>query len=155
MVQPLSDQKLHFGVLSGTDIDVAFAIEQRANPYPWPKTAFVSSFSELYLNYKLLVDDNLVGFIICKLVADQAELFNICVTPDAQGKGYGKALLVQLISELSARKATELWLEVRASNTAAIALYEKLGFNCVDVRRNYYINAQGSEDAHIMCLYLP
>ena len=146
---------LQFQTLMPTDTQALFVIEQSANPYPWPKTAFDSSFSDFYLNYKLLVDDNLVGFIICKLVADQAELFNICVKPDAQGKGYGKALLVHLIIELSARKATELWLEVRASNTAAIALYEKLGFNCVDVRRNYYINAQGSEDAHIMCLYLP
>ena len=146
---------LQFQTLMPTDTQALFVIEQSANPYPWPKTAFDSSFSEFYLNYKLLVDDNLVGFIICKLVADQAELFNICVKPEAQGNGYGKALLVQLISELSSRQATELWLEVRASNTAAIGLYEKLGFNCVDVRRNYYTNAQGSEDAHIMCLYLP
>ncbi|MCR2392783.1 ribosomal-protein-alanine N-acetyltransferase, partial [Salmonella enterica] len=47
-----------------------------------------------------------------------------------------------------------LWLEVRASNQAAIALYEDLGFNEVTVRRNYYPSAHGREDAIVMALPL-
>jgi ribosomal-protein-alanine N-acetyltransferase len=45
-----------------------------------------------------------------------------------------------------------LWLEVRASNVAAIALYESLGFNEATIRRNYYPTADGREDAIIMAL---
>ncbi|OEY70968.1 ribosomal-protein-alanine N-acetyltransferase [Rheinheimera salexigens] len=136
------------------DIAELHKIELAANPYPWPVSAFTSSFSALYYNFKLTLEQQIVGYVFCKIVADQAELFNICVNPYFQGKGYGKQLLQQLINDLSAKKITELWLEVRASNHIAIGLYESFGFACADIRPNYYTNAQGAEDAHIMCLYL-
>ncbi|MDP5150018.1 ribosomal protein S18-alanine N-acetyltransferase [Rheinheimera baltica] len=145
---------MKFETLTPADISVIHQIEQQANPYPWPRSAFDSSFSDLYLNIKLVNGDQIIGFIICKIVGDQAELFNICVNPAYQGKGYGKQLLQYLQTVLQQRIVAELWLEVRSSNKVANALYQQQGFNCVDVRRNYYKNAQGSEDALIMCLYL-
>ena len=146
---------MNFDVVTTSDIAAMLEIERQANPYPWPESAFKSSFSDLYRNIKLTQQDTLVGFVICKVVADQAELFNICVNPAYQGQGFGKQLLQQLILMLQQSAATELWLEVRASNTVAKHLYETHGFNCVDVRPNYYQNATGKEDALIMCLYLP
>ncbi|WNO61512.1 ribosomal protein S18-alanine N-acetyltransferase [Rheinheimera sp. MMS21-TC3] len=143
-----------FSEITVADIPALHQIELAANPYPWPVTAFQSSLSGLYFNYKLVIDNQLIGFVFCKIVADQAELFNICVNPNHQGKGLGKQLLQKLIADLTAKQVTELWLEVRASNQAAIGLYERFGFSCVDIRPNYYRNAQGAEDAHIMCLYL-
>ena len=59
-----------------------------------------------------------------------------------------------MIEDLTAKGIATLWLEVRASNSPAIALYESLGFNEVTVRKNYYPAAQGKEDAVIMALYL-
>ncbi len=69
---------------------------------------------------------------------DEATLFNIAVDPDYQRQGLGRALLEHLIDELEKTRRATLWLEVRASNAAAIALYESLGFNEAMIRRNYY-----------------
>jgi len=63
-------------------------------------------------------------------------------------------LLEHIITELTQREVLTLWLEVRASNLGAIALYEQLEFNEVSVRRNYYPTAEGREDALIMALTL-
>ena len=63
-----------------------------------------------------------------------------------------EALLEHLIDELEKRGVATLWLEVRASNAAAIALYESLGFNEATIRRNYYPTTDGREDAIIMAL---
>lgn len=145
---------MSFQAISQDDIAQLHAIELAANPYPWPITAFESSCSSLYFNFKLELENKIVGYVFCKIVADQAELFNICITPSFQGKGYAKQLLQHLITELAIKQISELWLEVRASNQVAIGLYERFGFVCADTRPNYYRNAQGAEDAHIMCLTL-
>lgn len=141
-----------FSEIDQSDLAELHQIELSANPYPWPVTAFQSSLGGMYFNFKLVIDKKLIGFVFCKIVADQAELFNICVNPLYQGKGFGKQLLQKLIADLTDKQVTELWLEVRASNQTAIRLYEGFGFSCADIRPNYYRNAQGAEDAHIMCL---
>ena len=89
-----------------------------------------------------------------QVVLDEATLFNIAVDPAWQRRGFGRQLLTHLIGELEQRDVLTLWLEVRASNVAAIALYESLGFNEVTVRRNYYPTTDGREDAIIMALPL-
>ncbi len=67
--------------------------------------------------------------------------------------GREQPLLEHLIRELETRDVFTLWLEVRASNVAAIALYESLGFNEATIRRrNYHPTAEGREDAIIMAL---
>ena len=64
----------------------------------------------------------------------------------------GRALLEHVIDEVEKLGVVTLWLEVRASNVAAIALYESVGFNEATIRRNYYPTADGREDAIIMAL---
>ena len=95
------------------------------------------------------------GFAICNVVLDEATLFNIAVDPAEQGKGYGKALLQGLITELSQKDVITLWLEVRESNIKAQQLYTQLGFNEVTVRKHYYPLPDGKkENAIVMALYL-
>ena len=65
---------------------------------------------------------------------------------------YNVDIMGDLIDELEKRGVATLWLEVRASNAAAIALYESLGFNEATIRRNYYPSTDGREDAIIMAL---
>ena len=72
--------------------------------------------------------------------------------PLTSAAGWGRELLEHLTRELETRDVFTLWLEVRASNVAAIALYESLGFNEATIRRNYYPTAEGREDAIIMAL---
>ena len=78
--------------------------------------------------------------------------FHTEVDPAFQRRGLGRELLEHLIRELETRDVFTLWLEVRASNVAAIALYESLGFNEATIRRNYYPTVDGREDAIIMAL---
>lgn len=64
----------------------------------------------------------------------------------------GETLLEHVIDEVEKLGVVTLWLEVRASNVAAIALYESVGFNEATIRRNYYPTTDGREDAIIMAL---
>ncbi|MGL5456295.1 MAG: ribosomal protein S18-alanine N-acetyltransferase [Citrobacter telavivensis] len=138
--------------LSQSDLPAAFQIEKRAHAFPWSEHTFASNQGERYLNYQLTVEGRMAAFAITQVVLDEATLFNIAVDPDFQHRGFGKALLEHLIDELEKRGVLTLWLEVRASNVAAIALYESLGFNEATIRRNYYPTADGREDAIIMAL---
>lgn len=139
-------------LLTPQDLDRAFAIEQRSHAFPWSEKTFASNQGERYLNYRLDVGTEMAAFAITQIVLDEATLFNLAVDPAFQRRGLGRTLLQHLIGELEQRGVLTLWLEVRASNRAAIALYQQLDFNEVSVRRNYYPTAEGEEDAIIMAL---
>lgn len=139
-------------LLTTHDLNAAFAVEQRSHAFPWSEKTFASNQGERYLNFRLDVDGVLAAFAITQVVLDEATLFNLAVDPVFQRRGLGRELLQHLIAELEQRGILTLWLEVRASNRPAIALYEQLDFNEVSIRRNYYPTADGKEDAVIMAL---
>ena len=85
---------------------------------------------------------------------DEASLLNICIVPSEQGNGYAKVLLQFLCEQVRTLGADTLFLEVRASNQTALHLYEKMGFNQIGTRRNYYPAKKGREDAWIFALML-
>lgn len=136
------------------DVPLLTAIEQAANPYPWTEGVFRSCFGGQYFNYGLLLDDVLQGFYFGQFLGIESQLFNICVAPQAQGKGLGAQLLTHYVEQCQERKAVDAWLEVRASNANAIHLYQKMGFIETGRRTNYYVGPQGREDAILMCLPL-
>lgn len=136
------------------DLAAAYAIEQRSHAFPWSEKTLISNQGERYFNLRLDVDGDMAAFAVTQVVLDEATLFNIAVSPDYQRRGLGRALLEHLIGELEDRAVTTLWLEVRASNQSAIALYESLGFSEATVRRNYYPAKDGREDAIVMALPL-
>ncbi len=138
-----------------TDFDILFEIEQNAHLVPWSKGTLLNNQGERYLNLKLTEQNQIVGFAICHKTLDEATLFNIAIDPKFQGKGYGKQLLCELISQLKQQDIVTLWLEVRESNQNAIRLYQSLDFVEVDIRKNYYpTNDGGKENAVVMALYL-
>jgi len=136
------------------DLAAAYAIEQRSHAFPWSENTFASNQGDRYFNLRLDVEGEMAAFAVTQVVLDEATLFNIAVSPDYQRQGLGRALLEHIISELENRAIATLWLEVRASNQAAIALYESLGFNEATIRRNYYPAKDGREDAIVMALPL-
>jgi ribosomal-protein-alanine N-acetyltransferase len=140
--------------LTAADLATAFTIEQASHAFPWTQATFATNQGDRYLNLKLEADEQMAGFAITQIVLDEATLFNIAIHPDWQRQGFGRQLLEALIAQLEPRGVFTLWLEVRASNRAAIALYEDLGFNEVTIRRNYYPAAHGREDAIVMALPL-
>lgn len=140
--------------LMPADIDAAYAVECASHAFPWTLNTFLSNQGERYYNLKLTAQGQLAAFAITQVVLDEATLFNIAVAPVHQRQGLARTLLLRLIDDLTERGVVTLWLEVRDSNHAAIALYHALGFNAVSLRRNYYPTADGREDARIMALPL-
>ena len=85
--------------------------------------------------------------------ASQADMQTIAVIPEARRKGLGRELVTLLLAEASERGAREIFLEVRADNPGAQYLYGSLGFERIDLRKNYY--QPDGVDAIIMRLTLP
>ena len=142
-------------VVNESDFDHLFEIECAAHALPWSRGVLLNNRGENYLNLKLSETNRIVAFAICHIAADEATLFNLAVAPAAQGKGYAKRLLAELISQLQTRSVQTLWLEVRESNTVARRLYDSLGFNEVTLRKNYYPTSDGKrENAVVMALSL-
>lgn len=140
--------------ISSSDYERLFEIEQAAHLVPWTKGTLLNSQGEKYLNLKLSENSQIIGFAISQVILDEATLFNIAIDPAFQGQGYGKQLLLALISQLKSKNVATLWLEVRESNSAR-KLYDSLGFNEVDIRKNYYPTPDGGrENAVVMALYL-
>ena len=94
----------------------------------------------------------IVGHGILWRAADEAELANLAVDPAFRGQGVAGALLDRLTDEASAAGVASVFLEVRASNETALALYVRRGFHQVGVRRHYY--DQPREDARVLPLTL-
>jgi [ribosomal protein S18]-alanine N-acetyltransferase len=86
------------------------------------------------------VDAELLGFLVAAHIAPEWELENIAIAPGARRKGLGKLLLIALLSAARETNSESVFLEVRESNTAARALYEKAGFEQTGRRKSYYTN---------------
>jgi len=93
---------------------------------------------------------NLAGFLVASVTPPDAELETIAVAAEAQRRGLGAMLLGALLEELRREDVSELFLEVRASNQAARALYRGHGFTQIGRRANYY--ADPEEDAVLLGL---
>lgn len=146
-------------ILTENEFSDVYQLEQLCHPIPWSKETFYTNQGQHYLNLKIMVNEQIIGFCICQLVADEANLFNIAIHPMFRKQGFAKDLLNALIDQLmnitSPKPISTLWLEVRKSNRSAIKLYESLGFNEITIRKNYYPTIDGkSEDAIIMAYTL-
>lgn len=140
--------------IEASDFDRLYEIEQQVHLVPWSFGTLKNNQGERYLNLKLIENNQIIGFAICQTVLDEATLFNIAILPSYQGNGFGKLLLNELIIQLKEKGVQTLWLEVRESNPARF-LYEKIGFNEVDIRKNYYPKPSGGrENAVVMACYL-
>ena len=141
--------------IEAQDFDALYVIEQAARAVPWSLGTLKNNQGERYLNLKIAEDHHIYGFAICQTVLDEATLFNIAIDPQKQGLGLGRQLLNELITQLRQKGILTLWLEVRESNKKAQALYDSLGFNQVDIRKNYYPTLDGKrENAVVMAAYL-
>jgi ribosomal-protein-alanine N-acetyltransferase len=88
-----------------------------------------------------------VGYGVMSMGAGECHILNLCIDPGLRRRGAGRALLCMLLSRARRAGMLHAFLEVRPSNTAAMALYEDLGFQRIGLRRGYYQAASGREDA--------
>ena len=116
---------------------------------PWSEQSVASELDNvLSLWYVALEGDRVVGYIGSQTVCGETDVMNIAVHPDYRRRGIGQILIEELIREITNLGSISLTLEVRASNAPALALYEKMGFAQVGLRKNYYRNPK--EDALIL-----
>lgn len=93
------------------------------------------------------------AFLIGRVVADEAELLTLAVTPEARRQGVGGKLAAAFVTESARRGATAAFLEVAADNAGALALYRRHGFTEAGRRRGYYRDSPGKAiDAIVMRL---
>ena len=129
-----------------SDLTEVKAIEQLTSHYPWSDKLFDESINKLLV---ITQKQEIIGFAVVALVAQQAELHLIAIHPKAQSQGYGQLLLALIIESMPA-SIESFFLEVRVSNCRAIRLYPRLDFVQIGERKDYYRNGMGTEDAIIM-----
>ncbi len=124
--------------------------ERRGYTHPWTEGVFKDCLGNGQECWLLMYSDTTVGHGILSVAAGESHLLNVCVHPDYQGHGFGRILVEHLLKRARAGKASKIFLEVRPSNVAACELYDKLGFNEVGIRENYYPSFIGREDALVL-----
>ena len=116
---------------------------------PWSEKSIASELDNALSLWLVAVDgDTVIGYVGSQTVLGWSDMMNVAVHPDHRRKGVAEKLVMALEEALKERESACLTLEVRASNEPAKYLYEKLGFNEVGRRKNYYRNPK--EDALIM-----
>ena len=134
------------------DLAGVLAIETAAYSHPWSRANFIDSLAAGY-TAELRVDagGSVLGYFVALPGFDESHLLNLTVAPARQRAGHGQALLRRVLMLARQRGDQALWLEVRPSNRAALALYQRFGFAQVGCRRNYYpAPDQRREDALVL-----
>ena len=127
------------------------ALDARANATPWSLFNYQQSADDPnHIICGLFVNNTLCGACVYSQVLDQAEILQLCVAYEYQRQGYGYTLLNSVCAELKKYAASQIFLEVMVGNDAAINLYQKLGFNVINTRKNYYKVNGKYKDALIM-----
>jgi len=133
------------------DLNAIEDIERVSYPTPWSRSMFAGEIGKptsLCLGAFDAETDRLVGYLIVSRYVDAWHVMNVAVAPEHRRQGIAGRLLCELFDRTDAEDRRGYTLEVRVSNSDAIALYEKLGFRSHGVRRGYYTDNR--EDALIM-----
>lgn len=140
---------ISFREMKPEDADAVEEVEKASFAMPWSRKSFWEEAANERTYYLLALDDEkVIGYAGTWILDDEAQITNVAVAPAYRGKKVGAGLMENLIGEAKKRGATRMTLEVRPSNTAALALYEKFGFKDCGRRPHYYLD--NGEDAVIM-----
>lgn len=138
-----------------SDLEQVMRIEKQAHAFPWTQGIFEDCIRVGYYCPVLVANQDVVAYAVMSAIAGEAHIFNVCVDPDCQGKGFGRQLVEHLLAVADSKNMKTAFLEVRPSNRKAIKLYETLGFSEVGTRKNYYPDVNDKrEDALIMAVEL-
>lgn len=133
-----------------TDVPVVLGVEHDCYEFPWSAGNFIDALRAGYRCWVYEVGGEIIGHVIHMVVLDEAHLLNLAIAPRWQRQGLGKALLCFAQDEMRQLGVSMVYLEVRPSNTDAIRLYNRNGFEGFAIRKGYYPAGQGREDALVM-----
>jgi ribosomal-protein-alanine N-acetyltransferase len=131
-----------------------YELELESYDFPWTKEILRDCILYKYDSFVVVLNDNLVGYIISKITYPETHILNLTVKKNFRKKGIGKALIELIISDARLRNSENIILEVRADNTDAQSLYKKLNFEIIGTRKDYYESKNGREDAYVLNLNL-
>lgn len=135
--------------MTNEDAERASELESMVFSMPWKADDFLEMIERTYAHYFVAVkNDTIVGIIGLRDVAGEGEISNVATHPDFRRQNIASMLMQRALDECDNLGIRDITLEVRTSNKAAIALYEKNGFKGEGVRPNFYEKPR--EDALIM-----
>lgn len=138
LIRPLIEQ----------DLDQVLLVEQASFPVPWRREHFLHEITTPHSFPFVAVSGGVIaGYLCLHVLFETAEILDVAITPERRGKGIAKLLLEHAEKTARSQSAEQIVLEVRASNLAALTLYETTGFVRSGIRKRYY---EGTEDAVLM-----
>lgn len=144
----------HLRPMLPEDVLAVMAIEREVYPFCWTEGIFHDCIRVGYACLVLEEMGEIVGYGVMSSGAGEAHILNVAVNKRYQGRGYGHLLMEHFLDLAMRLNVEAVFLEVRPSNKIAVALYHRLGFEQVGLRRNYYPDHEGKEDALIMARQL-
>jgi len=159
--------ELTFMPMQLADLEDVLAIESISHTHPWTRGNFSDSLAAGHWAYCIrpqldqanampgsyLDPQVLWAYCILYPAVDELHLLNITVAPKLRQLGLGSRMMATIEGVASQQNMPRIILEVRPSNQSAVALYQKLGYEQIGVRKNYYPASEGSgnrEDAIVM-----
>ena len=137
MVMKMPEIKLE--IVAGEHISEIAAIEKECFSCPWNEKALEDTLlSDHGTAVAAICDGHVVAYGGMVIALDEAEITNVATTAEYRGRGIAKAVMREMFRVAHARGCVSMSLEVRESNSAAIALYEGLDFENVGKRPNFY-----------------
>jgi ribosomal-protein-alanine N-acetyltransferase len=137
------------------DIPKVMEIERVSYPFPWTEEAFIHEFQKPFSHFLVLSDDQtdelIAGYLVFWMLFEECHILNIAVHSNYRGLGFAKQMLSKARDMALQKNLKRMFLEVRKSNVAAVALYQKLGFFIDHIKKNFY---EDGEDAYFMQLFL-
>lgn len=125
---------------SSADLGGLVSLERASFSDPWTPAQLADTLAQ-NSTIGVVIEDAaglLVGYLFGSVVMDQAEILTLAVLPTQRRQGLGRRLLEAMLDAIAGRGVRAVWLEVRASNAGALALYAQAGFIASGVRRSYY-----------------
>jgi ribosomal-protein-alanine N-acetyltransferase len=134
------------------DVPAVVALESESHLAPWTAGNFIDALAAGYSMTVGVAAGTIVAYGVLLLAPGEAQLLNLTVAPNARRRGLGRALLKRFLADARVRGVEQCFLEVRVSNSAAIALYAAEGFAAVARRVAYYppTGTKEREDALVM-----
>jgi len=135
------------------DLDAVLRLERASQPAPWSAGQFMQELSNPYATVDLLFrEEVLAGYLCSWLLCGELHVQNIVTALEFRRQGVAASLLRHVLERAALQGFEAAFLEVRAGNEAAIALYRQFGFGLVSRRRRYYADG---EDALVMEMRVP
>ncbi|WP_238945314.1 ribosomal protein S18-alanine N-acetyltransferase [Allofranklinella schreckenbergeri] len=145
---------LQWRAMTPDDLDQVMTLEQASHSHPWSRGNFADSLATgCYMPtlWQQGPQCRLLGYLVAMPGVEEAHLLTLTVAAACRGQGLGQLLMQAMHTWAQQQGATQVWLEVRESNLAAQALYARLGYEPIAVRKNYYpLEGNAREHALIM-----